>query len=554
MSSTNRADDLKRLYTELKRKFTPTVPAERTVLEHFIYATCLEDATYEAADAAFNALVNTMSGWNEVRVSSVAELAELMPQLPDPRVTGDRIRKILHAVFEEKYSFDIDDIRKKNLKEAYEKLESIPGGTPFSINYTAQVALGRHGIPVGIGEKRLLYVLGILKLEDVDEREVAGLNRAITKSQGLEFASLLHQLAAAFVVNPEARKIISFLHAFAPDFRSRMPRRREPRVENPMETPKPVEIKETPSKRNIMQLLINDPDFRKEREKDLRLDRDEYSEKDEKKAKEAYIEEMSKKTPLFDEAAAVKNAARKAKKAAQKAKKAAQNEKKAAMAEEKSAGEVKAPKAEEKPAKTEVKAPKAEEKPAKTAAKTPKAEEKPAKGVVKAPKAEEKTAKVEAKAPKAEEKPAKAEKKPAKAEVKPTKSEAKPSKAEEKPAKSEKKPAKAEAKPAKKEVKPVKAEEKPVKSGKKPAKTEAKPAKKEVKPTKAEEKPAKSEKKPVKPEVKPAKSEKKAAKPEVKPAKTGAKPVKTVEKPAKSEKKPAKTEKPAVKKSEKKKK
>lgn len=481
MSSINRADVLKRLYTELKKKFTPTVPVERTVLEHFIYATCLEDATYEAADAAFNALVNTMSGWNEVRVSSVAELAELMPQLPDPRVTGDRIRKILHAVFEEKYSFDIDDIRKKNLKEAYEKLESIPGGTPFSINYTAQVALGRHGIPVGIGEKRLLYVLGIIKLEDVDEREVAGLNRAITKSQGLEFASLLHQLAAAFVVNPEARKIISFLHAFAPDFRSRMPRRREPRVENPMETPKPVEIKETPSKRNIMQLLINDPDFRKEREKDLRLDRDEYSEKDEKKAKEAYIEEMSKKTPLFDEAAAVKNAARKAKKAAQKAKKAAQNEKKAAKEEKKPASEVKAPKAEEKPAKNEVKAPRAEEKPAKAEVKTPKAEEKPAKGAVKAPKVEEKSAKSEKKPAKEETKPAKKEVKPAKAEEKPAKSEKKPAKTEVKPAKSEKKPAKPDVKPAKTEAKPSKTVEKPAKSEKKSAKSEKTTVKKSEK-------------------------------------------------------------------------
>jgi len=323
MSSSNRADVLKRLYAELKKKYTPTVPVERTVLEHFIYATCLEDATYEAADAAFNALVNTMSGWNEVRVSSVAELAELMPQLPDPRTTGDRIRKILHSVFEEKYSFDIDDIRKKNLKEAYEKLESIPGGTPFSINYTAQVALGRHGIPVGNGEKRLLYVLGIIKLEDVEEREVTGLNRAITKTQGLEFASLLHKLAAAFVVNPEARKIISFIYAFAPDFRTRMPRRREPRVENSMETPKPVEVREAPTKRNMMQLLINDPDFRKEREEDLRYERDVYNPENEQKAKEAYIEEMGKKVPLFDEDAAKKKAATKNEKKGKKSEKKA---------------------------------------------------------------------------------------------------------------------------------------------------------------------------------------------------------------------------------------
>lgn len=291
MSSSNRADVLKRLYAELKKKYSAVSATERTVLEHFLYATCLEDATYEAANAAFSALVETTSGWNEVRVSSVTELSELMSQLPDPRGTALKLRKILHAVFEERYCFDIDDIRKKNLREAYEKLESIPGGTPFSINYTAQIALGRHGIPVGNGEKRLLYVLGIIAEKDIEEREVTGLNRAISKSQGIEFASLIHQLAAAFVQNPEARKIISFLKAFAPDFRSRMPKRRAIRVENAMETPEPVVTHEI-SPQNMMNLLINDPDFRKARDSD----RFENSYEDsEEQAKEEYIEEMAKK-------------------------------------------------------------------------------------------------------------------------------------------------------------------------------------------------------------------------------------------------------------------
>ncbi len=291
MSSSNRADVLKRLYAELKKKYSAVSATERTVLEHFLYATCLEDATYEAANAVFSALVETMSGWNEVRVSSVTELSELMPQLPDPRGTAIKLRKILHAVFEERYCFDIDDIRKKSLKEAYEKLESIPGGTPFSINYTAQIALGRHGIPVGNGEKRLLYVLGIISEKDIEEREVGGLNRAISKSQGMEFASLLHQLAAAFVQNPEARKIVSFLKSFAPDFRVRMPKRREIRVENTMETPEPIVTHEV-APQNMMDLLINDPDFRKEREND-RFE-DTYDDSEER-AKEEYLEEMAMK-------------------------------------------------------------------------------------------------------------------------------------------------------------------------------------------------------------------------------------------------------------------
>ena len=289
MSSSNRTDVLKRFYSELKKKFSAVEPVERTVLEHFLYATCLEDATFEAANTAFSALVQTMSGWNEVRVSSTTELAELMPQLPDPRGTAVKLRKILRSVFEERYTFDLDDIRKKTIKEAYEKLESIPGGTPFSINYTAQVAFGRHGIPVGNGEKRLLYVLGIISEKDIDQCEVAGLNRAISKNQGMEFFSLLHQMAAMFVQNPEARKIISFLKSFAPDFRDRMPRRREVRIENTMETPEPVVV---PKKANIEDVLKNDPDYygreQKERYEDIYENQEEL-------AKQSYLEESSRR-------------------------------------------------------------------------------------------------------------------------------------------------------------------------------------------------------------------------------------------------------------------
>ena len=293
MASSSRMDTLKRLYAELKKKYSPVVPSERTVLEHFLFGTCLEDASFEAAEAAMAALQHTLSGWNEVRVSSVSELSEMMPQLPDPRTTAMRIKRILNAIFDERYGFDIDDIRKKNLKDAYEKLETIPGGTPFSINYTAQAALGRHGIPVGNGEKRLLFVLGILDEAEVESREITGLNRAITKNQGIEFASLLHQLAALFVLNPESRKVTSFLKAFAPDYRERMPKRRELHLEVTLETPEPV-VTVVP-KRNMIEMLINDPDFRKQTQNEDEFV-DEYEKPLEESREEDPVENKSGKS------------------------------------------------------------------------------------------------------------------------------------------------------------------------------------------------------------------------------------------------------------------
>ena len=130
MVSGNRTELLKELYKAIKKQVTPTFPQERNVLENFIFGTCLEDAGYEAAETAFAALKETLSGWNEVRVSSPAELAEMMPQLPDPRGTAIRIKKILNAIFEERYAFDLEDLRKQNLTTAFAKLESIPAVQP----------------------------------------------------------------------------------------------------------------------------------------------------------------------------------------------------------------------------------------------------------------------------------------------------------------------------------------------------------------------------------------------------------------------------------------
>ena len=53
-----------------------------------MFACCLEDAGYEAAEEAFAALVHTFFDWNEIRVTSLSELSEVMAGLPDPRVAA----------------------------------------------------------------------------------------------------------------------------------------------------------------------------------------------------------------------------------------------------------------------------------------------------------------------------------------------------------------------------------------------------------------------------------------------------------------------------------
>jgi len=71
MSAKNRADLIVKLYKAVKKDFQPiTPPSNRTVIDHAIYACCLENSTAEEADESLAKLQENYFDWNEVRVTT----------------------------------------------------------------------------------------------------------------------------------------------------------------------------------------------------------------------------------------------------------------------------------------------------------------------------------------------------------------------------------------------------------------------------------------------------------------------------------------------------
>ena len=98
MSNKNRGDRIQLLHKVVKKYYKPVaIPEGRTVLEHLIYGCCLEDARYESADEAFHRLQESYFDWNEVRVTTVTELAEVLHNLPDPSAAAVRVKKNLQS-------------------------------------------------------------------------------------------------------------------------------------------------------------------------------------------------------------------------------------------------------------------------------------------------------------------------------------------------------------------------------------------------------------------------------------------------------------------------
>lgn len=226
MATPSRSSVLTKMHKVLKKHYKPVAPhPERTVLEHALYAVCLENAHYETADAAFRALATEFFDWNEVRVSTVKELSETFADLPEPQRAATNLKQILQSVFETRYAFDLEGLRKMKLGDAIKALQSLGGATPFVTAYVVQAALGGHAIPVDRGAREVFAVLGLLEDPSREDAHVAGLERAIAKSKGIEFGSLLHQLSAEFVANPYAAPLHEVLLEIAPECKPRLPKR-----------------------------------------------------------------------------------------------------------------------------------------------------------------------------------------------------------------------------------------------------------------------------------------------------------------------------------------
>ncbi len=228
MASSNRGSQFAKIHKILKKQSYEVVSpdSERPLMEHLLFSACLENAHYDAAEQAFAALTHNFFDWNEIRVSTIRELSEVMPRLPDPAAAANRVKRILQSVFESTYSFDLEELRKQNLGPAIERLREMDGTTRFTVSYVVQSALGGHSIPVDAGAIRVFHILDLISDANVEKGEVPGLERAIAKSKGLEFGSLLHQLAADLVSNPYSPAVREILLQIDPKIRPRLPKRR----------------------------------------------------------------------------------------------------------------------------------------------------------------------------------------------------------------------------------------------------------------------------------------------------------------------------------------
>jgi endonuclease III len=195
-ATTNKQQLLNQVFTALKKKFgEPAEPEQRTVLEHLLYAICREGTTRDVADKAFRTLQERFFDWNEVRVSSPHEVEEALAGVPNRGERSQRLIGLLQEWFELTYSFDMEDLAKKGLKEGAKKLSRLDGANDYSVAWVMQHGLGGHAIPLDAAGVIALKRLGIIEGDSDNPEDLRGtVEHYVPKARGPQFVELLSLL------------------------------------------------------------------------------------------------------------------------------------------------------------------------------------------------------------------------------------------------------------------------------------------------------------------------------------------------------------------------
>jgi endonuclease-3 len=214
---TNKQRVLTQLLHVWKKAGEPEPPRDLPILEQYIYALCREGTTCEAADQAFQALRDRFFDWNEIRVSSSRELEELFDDLPDSEARAVRLISFLQEVFETTFSFDLESLNKKPLKQAAKQLSRYQSASDFVVAWVVRQSLGGHSVPLDGPSLRVTRRLGLIEADQESiEASRASLEHLVPKARTEAFGEGVSQIGTGVCSEEEPRCASCPLHADCP--------------------------------------------------------------------------------------------------------------------------------------------------------------------------------------------------------------------------------------------------------------------------------------------------------------------------------------------------
>jgi len=181
------------LYRSLKRKPGRHTPVEfNEPVDSLVFAIVSENLTESQAQSAMKKLKDYFVDWNDLRVATVEEIAEVLGQdMPAARNIAATLVGTLNAVFEKHNMLSLQSLRKLGKRPAKLLLEKLGGTTPFVVDYCMLSALQGHAIPLTPKMIEYLKTSQLINAEAGYEEIEGFLARLISIKNAYEFYSLL---------------------------------------------------------------------------------------------------------------------------------------------------------------------------------------------------------------------------------------------------------------------------------------------------------------------------------------------------------------------------
>ena len=194
-NSREHAQRLKKLCRGLKRAHSKIEPVTyEDPIDALIYGVMSERMSESAARTAMKGIRETFVDWNDLRVSRVEEITDVLGKdTPDGRSAGASLTAALRAVFDSYHTVSLQVLKKMGKRPAKQALERLPEVSHFVVNYCMLTSLQAHAVP--LTEPMVEY----LRQNDVvdpqaEEEDIEGfLSRQVAAKDGYEFYALLRR-------------------------------------------------------------------------------------------------------------------------------------------------------------------------------------------------------------------------------------------------------------------------------------------------------------------------------------------------------------------------
>jgi endonuclease III len=200
---------VRNLYRSLKRKY----PAVQKVVydepvDALVYAIISAGLNESAAQSAIKRLADYFVDWNDLRISRVEEIVEVLG--PEPTAAKDiasALTAVLRTIFSKYNMVSLKALYKISKRPARTFLEKIEGVNRFVVDYCMLTSLHGHAIPL---TKKMIEFLRNNNLvhAEANEEEIEGfLARQISAENAYEFYSLLRRESEARLVKEKKKSV-----------------------------------------------------------------------------------------------------------------------------------------------------------------------------------------------------------------------------------------------------------------------------------------------------------------------------------------------------------